>query len=283
MTELSFFAGRIGALITKHQKEVVIKPVLENGTGLHLIVETNYDTDQFGTFTREIARPGSQLEAARKKAQKAMELKGTDLGIASEGSFGPFPGFPFLPLNREIVLLVDAREKLEICGACQNGNTNYASLIVENFDQAEEFAHKAMFPSHFLVLRPEHQDHPAIIKGINDWDWLREAVSCSLAKSVNGKVFLETDMRAFANPSRMQNIKKAAEDLVAKINSSCPNCITPGFAAVERKKGLPCETCGLPTGEVAAFILACQRCGYREERPGPKKTALAASCDYCNP
>jgi hypothetical protein len=283
MVEKSLFAGRRAALLTKHKKEEVIKPVLEKGAGCLIIVEPYYDTDQFGTFTREIARPGSQLEAARSKAQKGMDILGTDLGIASEGSFGPHPGIPFIPLNREIVLLVDASEKIEICGACQNSTTNYASEVVENFAQAEKFANKAMFPSHFLVLRPDHEEHPDIIKGINEWEWLREAVCRALAKSVTGKVFLETDMRAFANPTRMENIKKAAEDLVARINSRCPRCRTPGFVAVESRKGLPCEYCCLPTREVAAFVFACQRCGCREERPVPDKAAPAARCDYCNP
>jgi hypothetical protein len=283
MAKESFFAGRRAALLTKHKKEEVIKPVLEKGVGCQLIVETNYDTDQLGTFTREVARLGSQLEAARSKAQKGMDLKETDLGVASEGSFGSYPGIPFLPVNREIVLLIDAEEKLEICGECLNSKTNFASVLVENFKQAEEFASKVMFPSHFLVLRPDDEEHPAVIKGINEWEWLREAVSLALAKSVTGKVFLETDMRAYANPTRMQNIKKATEDLVAKINHCCPHCQTPGFVAVESKKGLPCEYCALPTREVTAFIFACQKCGCREERSAPGKVAPAARCDYCNP
>lgn len=155
--------------------------------------------------------------------------------------------------------------------------------MVENFAQAEQFAHKAMFPSHSLVLRPDHEEHSAIIKGINEWEWLKEALSGALAKSVTGKVFFETDMRAFANPTRMQNIKKAAEDLVAKINCCCPHCRTPGFVAVESKKGLPCECCGLPTSEVTAIIFACQKCGCREARAVPDKVAPASRCDYCNP
>lgn len=283
MIEASLFSGRRAALLTKHKKETVIKPVLEAGTGCRIIVISDYDTDQFGTFTREIARPGSQLETAKNKAQKGMAILGTDLGLASEGSFGPYPGIPFLPLNREIVLLVDAGEKLEISGVCQNSDTNYASEMVENFEQAEKFANRVHFPSHFLVLRPEHEEHPDIIKGINEWEWLREAVYWALAKAVNSRVFLETDMRAFANPSRMENIKKATEDLVARINSRCPHCAAPGFVAVDSRKGLPCEYCNLPTRVIAAYVFACQLCGCREERPVPDKSAPPARCDYCNP
>lgn len=283
MAQEPFFAGRRGALLTKHKKEEVIKPVLEKGIGCQLIVDTDYDTDQLGTFTREIARLGSQLEAARHKARKAIDLKETDLGFASEGSFGSYPGIPYLPVDREIVLLIDAREDLEICGECLNSKTNFASMLIENLEQAEEFARRALFPSHFLVIRPDHDEHPDILKGINDWEWLREAVSRALAKSSAGKAFLETDMRAHANPTRMQNIKKAAEDLVAKINQCCPQCRTPGFMAVESKKGLPCECCGLPTKEVASLIFACQKCCCREERAVAVRLAPAARCDYCNP
>ncbi len=283
MAENLLFARRQAALLTKHKKEEVIKPLLEKVAGCRIIVKSDYDTDQFGTFTREIARPGSQLEAARNKAIKGMEIIGTDLGIASEGSFGPYPGIPYLPLNREIVLLVDAAKKQEICGVSQNNNTNYASEFIESFEQAEKFANKVMFPSHFLVVRPDHEEHPDFIKGINEREWLREAVCRALAISVTGKVFLETDMRAFANPSRMENIKKATEDLVAKINSCCPRCQAPGFAVAESKRGLPCEYCCLPTREAAALVFVCQGCGWKEERPVPEKAAPAARCDYCNP
>lgn len=283
MTGKPFFAGRKAALLTKHKKEEVITPVLEKGAGCQIILESNYDTDLYGTFTREIPRLGTQLEAARNKAHKGMELKETDLGIASEGSFGPYPGIPFLPLNREIVLLADAAENLEICGVCQNSNTNYAGEVVENYDQAEKFAVKSLFPSHFLVLRPDHKDNTDIIKGINNWEWLREAVAWALSISADKKVFLETDMRAHANPTRMQNIKKAAEDLIDRINSCCPQCGIPGFVAAESTTGLPCEYCGMPTREVAGYIFSCQRCGYRENRLVSEKSAPAARCDYCNP
>ncbi|TBV81069.1 MAG: hypothetical protein EYX74_04600 [Desulfobulbaceae bacterium] len=283
MVEVSFLGGRSAALLTKHQKEKVIKPTLEKGTGCRLIVTTAYDTDLFGAFTREVARRGSQLAVARRKAQKAMELAGTELGVASEGSFGPHPAIPFLPFNREIVLLIDAKAKLEIRGECANSDTNFASAVVKNFTQAAEFANQARFPDHFLVLRPDSETHPELVKGINDWAWLKEALSWALAKSVNGQVFLETDMRALANPTRMQNIKKATIDLVAKLNSGCPGCKTPGFAIVAREPGLPCELCGFPTKEVAKLIFACQKCGYQVEKLGANKTAAAARCDYCNP
>ncbi len=280
----AFFQGRSAVLLTKHGKEQVIKPTLENAVGIHVIVETRFDTDRFGTFTREIERPGSQLDTVRLKARKGMELTGLDIGLASEGSFGPHPVMPWVPWNVEIVLLVDQKENLEICGEYASFNTNYAHVIVSNFQEAENFARKVGFPEHWLVLRPDNERHQSIFKDINDWEHLKEAVAWGIAKSTVGKVFLETDMRAHANPTRMGNIQKAAENLVQKIKKQCPRCGTPGFSVTDRKKGLPCEWCGRPTEEIRAVVYTCARCGFsQEEIKDPDERAPAGCCQYCNP
>lgn len=279
-----FFRGRQAVLLTKHGKEQVIKPLFEEATGCRVIVEAGFDTDLFGTFTREIGRPGTQEETARLKARKGMELRGADLALASEGSFGPHPLVPFVPLNREIVLLLDAREGLEVCGEYAGTETNYAQTLVSGWEEAEQFARQAGFPDHYLVVRPDHELHEAVIKNITAWAGLRDALTRSLALSATGKAWLETDMRAHANPTRMKNIKKAAEDLVRLLGLQCPVCGAPGFAVTERKSGLPCEWCGLPTRETAAGICRCLRCGFsREEPEPPDKKAPAGCCDNCNP
>ncbi len=280
----SFFKGRQIALLTKHQKERVIKPILEKGTGCEVLVNTSFDTDQLGTFTREIPRRGSQLEAARRKAEKGMELLSTDLGLASEGSFGPHPLIPVVPWNREIVLLIDRRETLEIYGECANTDTNYDHKLVANYEEVEEFANRIGFPDHWLVLRPDHDGHEFIIKGINSWQSLREKFRKAFGKSATGAVFLETDMRAHANPTRMVNIQKATEDLVQKLRQQCPRCRVPGFSVVKRRRGLPCEWCGRPTGEVKAWVYGCSKCGYtRQKRVSRNKRASAGNCPRCNP
>ncbi|MHB8172551.1 MAG: DUF6671 family protein [Thermincolia bacterium] len=280
----SFFKGRQAALLTKHQKELVIKPVFEKGTGCEVLVNTSFDTDQLGTFTRETPRPGSQMEAARHKARKGMELMGTDLGMASEGSFGPHPLIPFVPWNREIVVLIDHLEKLEIYGECANSDTNYDHKLVATYEEAEDFARQIGFPGHWLVLRPDHDGHRFIIKGINTWQGLRDGFKKALGKSAAGTVFLETDMRAHANPTRIVNIQKATEDLVKKIGQQCPRCGIPGFSVVKKRRGLPCEGCGRPTGEVKAWVYGCSKCGLtRVKRVSRTKRATAGNCPRCNP
>ena len=57
-------------LLTCHGKAAAIAPPLAT-VGGQLRSETSYDTDQLGTFSGEIARSGSQRDAARQKASPA--------------------------------------------------------------------------------------------------------------------------------------------------------------------------------------------------------------------
>ena len=86
---------------------------------------------------------------------------------------------------------------------------------------------------------------------------------------VTGQVFIETDVCAHANPTRMDHIRLATEDLVKKLCSLCPTCGAPGFWIVERVAGLPCADCGAPTRETR------ERANRQYADPG--------CCDYCNP
>jgi hypothetical protein len=47
--------------------------------------------------------------------------------------------------------------------------------------------------------------------------------------------FVETDMRAMYNPSRMTVIQNATKK--EKINSCCPHCNIPGFGITDAKRG----------------------------------------------
>ena len=91
-------------------------------------------------------------------------------------------------------------------------------------------------------------------------------------------------MRAHANPTRMKNIAKAAEDLISKLMSFCPNCGAAGFIITERVRGLPCELCGLPGEMVLKNISKCYKCSHTQEQLYPNgRTASAQYCNFCNP
>jgi hypothetical protein len=265
-----------------HRKEQVIAPLLLQ-LGLRTVVPA-LDTDQFGTFTRDIQRPADQLKTARIKAEAALQITGGDLAIASEGSFGSHPAIPWLPYNREIVLLIDRTHDLEIVGEAVSTETNFSHTQVSDLAAARAFADKVGFPDHGLVVSsgPEAPGLE-IIKGITAATDLSKAVTQML--DCFGQAHLETDMRAMHNPTRMKVIAQAAKNLVAKMQSSCPQCKTPGFSVVEHLPGLPCAACGAPTRLTLTAIRRCRRCGSEQQElfPHQQQAADPGQCDYCNP
>lgn len=276
-------AGRTISLLTRHGKERVIAPRLESALGCRIEVVDGFDTDQLGTFTREIPRAGTQLEAARRKARIGMELSGSLFGLASEGAFGPDPGIGLIPWNVEYVILVDDVRGLELVGRAQ-GPARQAHRTVTDWEGLLAFAEEAGFPDHHLVLRPDNDSDPRIVKGVGDVDTLKQTFAWVLQQSAQKQVFVEIDLRAHCNPMRMEMIALATEDLLARLHSLCPACGSPGFWLVERLPGLHCADCGAPTRETRAEVYGCIQCPYRETRPtDPGQYADPAVCDWCNP
>lgn len=276
-------AERTIALLTRHGKERVIAPMLESALRCRVKLVDGFDTDSLGTFTREIPRAGTQLEAARRKARIGMELSGSLFGLASEGAFGPDPEIGLIPWNVECVILVDDARGLELVGRAQ-GPARHAHHTVADWAAMLAFAEEAGFPDHHLVLRPDNDSDPRIVKGISDVDTLERTFAWALEQSAMKQVFAETDLRAHCNPTRMQMVARATEDLLARLGSLCPACEAPGFWLVERVPGLHCADCGAPTREAHAEVYGCIQCPYRETRPiDPGRYADPAVCDWCNP
>jgi len=283
MASQRVYAGQRVAFLTQHGKEQVVAPVLEHGLGCRIEHVTGFDTDQLGTFTRDVPRPGSQLDAARRKARKGMELSGLSLGLASEGSFGLDPFSGMLPWNLELLVWLDDSLGIEVVSMAQ-GAARSAHLQSGDWLEVAAFAARIDFPSHQLVLRPQSQDDPRIYKGIADADRLRACFDECLTQSSNRQVFVETDVRAFANPSRMNHIEQAARDLNQRIQSRCPDYQTPGFRVTERLPGLPCSDCGLPTASYRDEVWSCLRCQYQSvEARKDRAVAEPRHCSYCNP
>ena len=271
------------ALLTQHGKEKVLTPALEVELGCRVELVTGYDTDLLGTFSRDTPRAGTQLEAARQKARIGMQISGLPLGLASEGSFGPDPVAGMFPWNVELLIFIDNILAIEVVGVAQ-GNAKSGHLLTASWAEAESFAHQAGFPEHHLVLRPDSEADPRIRKGIASWATLEAAFAWTQEQSASGRTFLETDGRAHANPTRMENIRRAAEDLTKKLCSQCPACSTPGFWIVERMPGLRCADCDAPTRETRAEIYGCLKCEHRETRGRTdRQYADPRHCDYCNP
>ncbi len=278
-----FFEGRQLVIASMHQKEQVLRPLLETNLKVIVSVAHGLNTDLLGTFSGEIARIADPLTTARKKCELAMELGDCDLAIASEGSFGTHPSAFFLPANEEWLLLLDRKNGIEIHARHLSTATNFAGQEFSSLEQLDDFAHKVGFPSHGLILRRNKDNLVGILKGITDLNQLQEAAKNLL--ETEGSGFVETDMRAMYNPSRMQVIQETAQLLLQKLNSFCPSCQLPGFAVTAAEPGLPCSLCGTPSSAALAHLLVCNHCQHQEkvDFPHGKKTEDPQYCQVCNP
>ena len=277
------FDNRRLVIATKHRKEQVIAPLFENELGVNCFVPQNFDTDLFGTFSGEIDRKDDAITTVRKKCLMAMELTNCDLGIASEGSFGPHPSLFFASADDEILLFIDKKNNLEISVRELSLETNFNATKVNSYSELVEFAKKVGFPVHALLLKREETDFLNCVKGIQTWELLKE--SYLFLSQNNSYIVAETDMRALYNPSRLQVIEKATKKLIDKIKSLCPECKTPGFGVVSVQSGLPCEWCGSKTKTTLSHHYQCQKCQFEKQimYPNEKQVENPMYCDYCNP
>jgi hypothetical protein len=277
------FHGRTLVVATMHGKESVIGPLLHENLGANVVTAAGLNTDAFGTFSGEVERAVSPLEAARLKCDAAHSLTGASLVLASEGSFGAHPVMGFIAANEEVLLLKDYQNAWEIKARVLSTATNFSGRTCTHWEEVQAFAAQVDFPAHGLIVRAGADDSIHIHKGITDWEQLEKSFThfCSL----NGSAYIETDMRAHFNPSRMAVIREVTVQLLTVLMKTCPECGTPGFEVKDIIRGLPCSWCAWPTNAPRACRYLCQQCGHEatEPVPGGKEFEDPQFCDRCNP
>lgn len=279
----NMFGGRQLVIATRHNKEAVLQDLLEEHLFVAVHVPPHFDTDDFGTFSGEVEREQGPLDTARRKCVAAHVATGADLVLASEGSFGSHPSLGFIPADEEILLLKDFSRNLEIKARVVSTQTNFAANTYTDWEHVLYFASQVGFPSHALIVRSDKEDYTEIHKGINSWEALKESFFYFRSKSKS--VYVETDMRACYNPTRMKVIAEAGQKLIDHVYALCPACQYPGFTVMDVVKGLPCNQCHTPTQSPKAYIYLCQHCGHSatQEYPLNKKLEEPMFCQQCNP
>lgn len=280
---LELFNGRKLVVATMHGKEQVIAPILKQALGVDVIVPKNFNTDIYGTFSGEIERSLKPLEAAKIKCIDACKLTGCTLAVASEGSFGQHPAMFFMPADDEFMVLLDLENDIFIKTRLLSTETNFAGDTFNNWESIVEFATNAKFPSHGLIVRKAARENADLVKGITKWIDLEK--HCKSFLATYGEVFLETDMRAMFNPSRMEVIEKLTYKLLKTIAKQCPSCNLPGYDVKKAIGGLKCSNCGLPTKSILAHQYECEKCEHKhlEYFPNGNEVEDPQFCDFCNP
>ena len=281
--KLKMFSGRNILIATNHGKEKVISPILAQNFGIESLTIEGLNTDILGTFSGEIERKEDPISTLRQKCLLGLKNTNLDLAIASEGSFGAHPSLFFAQANDELVMLLDTKNKIEIVARELSTETNFAAQTIKNEAELIEFAERVQFPSHGIIIRTDEKDYSKIYKGITKWEDLK--FHFKEIRTENVTAYVETDMRALFNPTRMKNIQKATEKLVEKMKTCCPNCQTPGFEITKVIPGLPCEWCNRPTQSILKKIASCKKCYFKEEVlfPTDKKIESPEFCNHCNP
>ncbi len=269
---------------TMHGKAAAVEPPLSR-LGIRLVVPEGLDTDRFGTFTGEVPRAGTMIEAARAKARAAAEATGLPVGLASEGAYGAHPLVPFLPYGRELLLWLEPDTGHEITEWLADEAPVHDHALARDLTEAEAFLAAVGFPATALVVAPAGVSGQTVAKGVADRDCLTRALTRARSLSPEGRALLQTDMRACFNPRRMGTIGRLAERLAARLASPCPACEAPGWGLLREVAGLPCRECGAPTLLPRARVLGCTACGHEVERmpEGGPVDADPSLCPLCNP
>ena len=260
------------ALITKHHKARWIAPYLAP-LGYEVFESSLFDTDTLGTFSGEVERTLSPMDAALAKAKKACELTQTDWGVGSEGSFGGGPAPGMINWNDELLCLHQASTGITIY-AHAAGPTSVQELTL---DGKVPLKQKLLgLPDQLWILRTEK----SIEKGLSAEQLLD---SLKHIDSSSKKIKIEPDLRAMNCPQRQKMIAKAAEDLIRRLSETCPKCDAFNFVIKEKQSGLPCTLCTLPTEQAKSWTRICDGCSYRSDEIVEQKGADPTYCQFCNP
>lgn len=270
-------------IATQHEKERCIGPIMKKNFEISYHTPKIFNTDCLGTFTGEIERIYDPVTTVKQKCLQAMEMEGFDLGIASEGSFGPHPSILFTPVNEEWMVLIDKRNNYEIIVKVISTDTNFGGVLIHNLQELKLFARSARFPTHGLIIRKNKSSKSDIIKGLRSEQDLLEAFQRISRES--SSIYVETDMRAHQNPTRMNTISNLTKKLVLKIKSRCPSCMAPGFGNQRVVPGLPCSFCGTATKSAYLLLITCPICQHETETkfPNGKQKEDPMYCEHCNP
>ena len=283
----SAYAGSCFVLTTKHAKSIAVASPFWDKLKASM-VEYPMDTDLLGTFTGEVERAGNALECARLKCDWSLKRLGekVEFALASEGSFGPHPFIPFVPCDHEIMYFIDRRHGFHLHMSHLSPKTNYCMKAVDSLEDLQTFACAIQFPSHALILRPNDRDTKApLFKGVDSQAALEEAFKECLKHSSEGKVWVETDMRAMFNPSRMEVIGELAAKMADRLATHCPKCSFPGWGKIRVEKGLKCSSCLSETDLLKSEIFGCVKCDFEtiHGRADRLTQAEPKNCRYCNP
>ena len=284
MTQHSFVKGHF-VFATNHGKAAAATEPFKRHLNAS-VSELQIDSDSLGTFSGEIPRTGSMIDALRGKVRLARAATDAQRILVSEGSFGAFGGIGALAHGIEMLMLYDSHTGVEIIEEHVTTNTNYATRTLSTPEELHAFLKHISFGKHAVVLIPEAAAADAHIwKGLTTISEAEAAFAVCQKNSPTNTVMAMSDMRAHHNPTRMKAIAECCELLAQRLATPCPRCCSGGFGLLEARPGLPCIECGTPTQRTRTEVHGCRFCGKTVSKSRSDGIAYAdpSECPHCNP
>jgi hypothetical protein len=278
------YAGQRICLTTLHGKERALARPFALGLGAGIEV-SRCNTNALGTFSGEVERSADALSTCHRKALLGLQRTGLRLGLASEASFGPHPAVPLLAVGQELLVFVDLDRRLTVMEQRLEWRTNYAHTLLGPHDDPTPWLRQVRFPAHAVMARPAGSPGGPWHKDLSTPGALNAALAACRAADSRGQVWLETDMRAHRNPTRMRAIRRLGVAMARRLSTPCPRCGSPGWGLVDTQPGLPCRWCAAPTELALAEVWGCPGCNHRQLQP--RRDGLVGAdpgqCSWCNP
>lgn len=270
------------AVATKHGKLSQIAPAFAEFKDWQLELAP-IDTDEFGTFTGEVERIRSPRETAIEKAKAGARFLGLDYGIASEGTIGSHPHLPFITSDYELMAFVCLSEDLAIVESYLSADIVASSQDLRTTTELDDLFRRLDLPNHAVNIFVETKTGRQVHKGIMDVEVARKIIEEQLHGG-SAKVRVENDFRAMNSPSRQANIAICAKRLAQRLERTCPRCSRFGWGRVGYEYGLPCDSCGLISENIAnSQRLGCISCDYVELNHLGRLSIEPSRCEFCNP
>ena len=217
------YAGTVIAMGTMHGKEQQVAPAFGTELGAIVIAPPGIDTDQFGTFTGEVARVLTPLAAATAKARLAMDAAKVPFGLASEATYDTWYGM--LAMHQEILVFVDDTRGIHVVEGVNIPDTPGSPKLVETAREAVGAARRFGFPEQGAVVKATVDDATQVYgKGITDMAALVDVVNAAMAAADDHRVVVEPDLRAHHNPTRREVLTVLSNQLAGRLATPCPVC-----------------------------------------------------------
>lgn len=274
----SRYGGKTASLATMHGKLELISPHMD-ALGLRVFTSL-VDTDKFGTFSGDVARLATPYETAVAKAREGMDVSGSTIGIASEGSISVQGFLPFVA-DIETVVFIDDDNEFVLAESAVSHQIITHSWTLSHGLAVEADLVRAGFPDHGLIVRT-NCNTVATTKGIHDRTQLNLVIEQCWEMGAT-QVIVESDLRAHHSPSRRPTISEAARKLAQRLLISCPECDCPGWGQVDIVCGQRCGLCGSATQGKLADVFGCCRCDAKVTGVVNSEPADPSNCQRCNP